>query len=202
MDMATRHHEQRLFVTTGTRHGEGVDAIDGLGLWPAVFARYRDLTRLRYDFPLVLVDHGPGAGTLGITKNGAGQQTLSGVNNYAGPTTINNGALVAGSTTAFSGASAYNLTAAGATLDLATFNNSIFSLTGVAGSIVKDTGGVGATLTITNGGGANFAGNMIDNGPLALHKSGPGTQILSGINTYSGDTIIDGGILHFSASGS
>jgi len=64
MDMATRHHEQRLFVATGTRHGEGVDAIDGLGLWPAVFARYRDLTRLRYDFPLVLVDHGPGAGTL------------------------------------------------------------------------------------------------------------------------------------------
>jgi ferredoxin len=64
MDMATRHHEQRLFVTTGARHGEGVDAIDGLGLWPAVLARYRDLTRLRYDFPLVLVDHGPGAGTL------------------------------------------------------------------------------------------------------------------------------------------
>ena len=64
MDMATPHHEQRLFVTTGARHGEGVDAIDGLGLWPAVLARYRDLTRLRYDFPLVLVDQGPGAGTL------------------------------------------------------------------------------------------------------------------------------------------
>jgi ferredoxin len=64
MDMATRHHEQRTFVTTGTRQGEGVDAIDGLGLWPAVLARYRDLTRLRYDFPLVLVDRGPGAGTL------------------------------------------------------------------------------------------------------------------------------------------
>jgi ferredoxin len=64
MDMATRHHEQRLFFAAGTRHGEGVDAIDGLGLWPAVFARYRDLTRLRYDFPLVLVDRGPEAGTL------------------------------------------------------------------------------------------------------------------------------------------
>jgi len=64
MDMAARHHEQRLFFSTGTRHGEGVDAIEGLGLWPAVFARYRDLTRLRYDFPLVLVDRGPVAGTL------------------------------------------------------------------------------------------------------------------------------------------
>ena len=32
----------------------------GLALVPAVFARYRDLTRLRYDFPVVLVDRGPG----------------------------------------------------------------------------------------------------------------------------------------------
>jgi ferredoxin len=64
MDMAARHHEQRLFFSTGTRHGEGVDAIDGLGLRPALLARYRDLSRLRYDFPLVLVDRGPGAGTL------------------------------------------------------------------------------------------------------------------------------------------
>ena len=64
MDMAAGHHEQRVFVSTGTRHGEGVDAIDGLGLRPALLARYRDLTRLRYDFPLVLVDRGSGAGTL------------------------------------------------------------------------------------------------------------------------------------------
>ena len=47
MDMATRHHEQRLFFSTGARQGEGVDAIDGLGLWPALFAPYRDLARLR-----------------------------------------------------------------------------------------------------------------------------------------------------------
>jgi hypothetical protein len=64
MDMAAQHHEQRLFFSTGTRHGEGVDAIDGLGLRPALLARYRDLTRLRYDFPLVLVDRGSEAGTL------------------------------------------------------------------------------------------------------------------------------------------
>jgi ferredoxin len=64
MDMAARHHEQRLFFSTGARQGEGVDAIDGLGLRPALLARYRDLTRLRYDFPVVLVDRGPDAGTL------------------------------------------------------------------------------------------------------------------------------------------
>ena len=64
MDMAAQHHEQRLFFSTGARHGEGVEAIDGLGLRPALFARYRDLSRLRYDYPLVLIDRGPGSGTL------------------------------------------------------------------------------------------------------------------------------------------
>jgi hypothetical protein len=64
MDTATRHHEQQLFFSTGRRQGEGVDAIDGLALRPALLARYRQLTHLRYDFPLVLVDRGPGAGTI------------------------------------------------------------------------------------------------------------------------------------------
>ena len=64
MDTATRYHEQQLFFSTGRRHGDGVDAIDGLDLRPALLARYRHLTHLRYDFPLVLVDRGPGAGTI------------------------------------------------------------------------------------------------------------------------------------------
>jgi ferredoxin len=64
MDTATRHHEQQLFFSTGRRHGEGVDAIDRLALRPALLARYRHLSHLRYDFPLVLVDRGPGAGTI------------------------------------------------------------------------------------------------------------------------------------------
>ena len=64
MDTATRFSEQQLFFSTGRRHGEGVDAIDNLALRPALIARYRQLTHLRYDFPLVLVDRGPGAGSI------------------------------------------------------------------------------------------------------------------------------------------
>jgi ferredoxin len=64
MDTATRYQEQQLFFSTGMRHGDGVDAIDGLGLRPALLARYSDIARLRYDFPLVLVDRGPAAGAL------------------------------------------------------------------------------------------------------------------------------------------
>ena len=64
MDMAARYPEQRLFFSTGMRDREGVEPIDSLSLRPALLARYRDLARLRYDFPVVLVDGGPGAGTL------------------------------------------------------------------------------------------------------------------------------------------
>jgi hypothetical protein len=64
MDMAATFHEQRVFFSTSRRQGEGVDAIDGLGLRPALFAGYRDLSLLRHDFPLVLVAGSSGAGTV------------------------------------------------------------------------------------------------------------------------------------------
>jgi len=43
------------FFLTGRRPSELLDAVDGLDLRPALFAGYRELTQLRYDFPLVLV---------------------------------------------------------------------------------------------------------------------------------------------------
>lgn len=42
------------FYLTGNRSRGALDAISELGLRPALFAGYRDLTELRYDFPLVL----------------------------------------------------------------------------------------------------------------------------------------------------
>ena len=54
MDADTQAHIA--FFLTGRRPAEHLDAVDGLGLRPALFAGYRDLDQLRYDFPLVLVD--------------------------------------------------------------------------------------------------------------------------------------------------
>ena len=48
---------QIAFYLTGKNPGAGLDAVDGLNLQPALLARYRDLTKLRYDFPLVLVEN-------------------------------------------------------------------------------------------------------------------------------------------------
>ena len=44
------------FYLTGNQSRAGLNAIGELGLRPALLAPYRDLTALRYDFPLVLVD--------------------------------------------------------------------------------------------------------------------------------------------------
>lgn len=64
MDTALPFPEQRLFFATGRNESPGLDAIDGLNLRPAILARYRELNRLRYDFPLVLVSEGIGTGTI------------------------------------------------------------------------------------------------------------------------------------------
>jgi hypothetical protein len=45
-----------VFHRTGRRAGSGLEPVDPLALRPALFAPYRDLATLRYDFPLVLVD--------------------------------------------------------------------------------------------------------------------------------------------------
>ena len=46
------------FFLTGRRPDGHLDAVDGLDLRPALFTGYRDLTKLRYDYPLVLVVSG------------------------------------------------------------------------------------------------------------------------------------------------
>ena len=64
MDMMLTVPEQRMFFMTGRRQGDGLDAVAGLDLRPAALANYRDLRRLRYDFPVVLVVDGAWAGTV------------------------------------------------------------------------------------------------------------------------------------------
>lgn len=58
------------FHLTGKRPGADLKAVDPLELRPALLARYRELSRLRYDFPLVLVQDRSGQ---------ADVQALSGV---------------------------------------------------------------------------------------------------------------------------
>ncbi len=49
------------FYLTGKRPGAELEPVEGLDVRPALLARYRDLSTLRYDFPLVLLAEGEAA---------------------------------------------------------------------------------------------------------------------------------------------
>jgi fibronectin-binding autotransporter adhesin len=77
-------------------------------------------------------------------------------------------------------------------------NATVYSLAGGGTVSASNTTGVGTgTLTINNGNNAVFSGSIQSAafGVIALSKSGPGTQVLSGTNTYTGATAVTGGKL-------
>ncbi len=58
MDMAAKFQDQLVFHMTGRRGGDGLAPFEARTMRPALFAGYRDLTRLRHDYPLVLLQPG------------------------------------------------------------------------------------------------------------------------------------------------
>ncbi len=127
-------------------------------------------------------------GSGGLIKQGTGTLILSGANTYTGPTTINQGTLQLGAAERLADSTAVTV-AGGAVFNLNSFNETVGSLAG-AGSVVLGNG----TLT-TGGDNTSTAFSGVLSGSGGLTKVGSGTFILSGNNTYSGTTTINGGVL-------
>ncbi|MBR1216634.1 autotransporter domain-containing protein [Bradyrhizobium sp. U87765 SZCCT0131] len=134
------------------------------------------------------------SGDGGLTKIGTGTLTLDGVSTYTGPTSVMAGLLVAGRVNALSAASTFTV-ASGAALDIGGRKQTIGALAGAG--LVQNSGEPAATLTLgANGTNTVFSGVIADGlAPLSLVKTGAGTQVLNGRNTYSGTTTVQGGKL-------
>ncbi|MCS6850436.1 MAG: autotransporter-associated beta strand repeat-containing protein, partial [Gemmataceae bacterium] len=134
------------------------------------------------------------SGSGGLTKIGTGTLTLSGANTYTGTTSINAGTLRNGAANVIDDASPVTINA-GAVYDLANFNESIASLAG-SGAVTL---GSGTLTTGLNGSSTIYAGVISGSGGLT--KTGTGTFVLTGANTYTGATTINQGVLQNGASG-
>ncbi|HRG59930.1 MAG TPA: autotransporter-associated beta strand repeat-containing protein, partial [Bacteroidia bacterium] len=140
------------------------------------------------------------AGANYIYNGSANQSAGSGLTqNNAGSITINNtGNIISlSANTTHTG----NLNIIAGTLDLNNFNHTAGSLSGT-GTI---TNSVASSRLLTIGGdntNTSFSG-IIQNGSgtVSLTKTGTGTQVLSGINTYTGVTTISDGALSVSSIG-
>ncbi len=160
-----------------------------------------------------------GTGGLTINSTGAGVVTLSGSNSYTGPTSILGGTLKLGRAYALSSGSALTLAnAAGVTLDLNGFSQSVGGLSGggaLGGNVVLGNGAVltiGGALTPQPGGFAQninvstiglsntYAGQISGSGSLAI-TGGVSLALTNNNNTYSGFTNILGGTLIISNMG-
>ncbi|HMP76149.1 MAG TPA: autotransporter-associated beta strand repeat-containing protein [Kiritimatiellia bacterium] len=145
-----------------------------------------------------------GSGTL--TKQGAGVLTLSGVNTFSGAATISAGTLRMGDAAAL-GTTAGNTTVSdGTVLDLngqtvgaepVVLNGHGISGAGalISGSGAASLSGAISLNTASAVGGANQVtlSGVISGGQLT--KVGAGTTILSGNNTFTGDSIVSNGVL-------
>ncbi|MEI6070989.1 MAG: autotransporter-associated beta strand repeat-containing protein [Verrucomicrobiae bacterium] len=136
-----------------------------------------------------------GNGTL--TKDGAGTWTLSAANTYSGNTLVSAGVLALGDALALQN-SAIDTTGTG-TITLTGYTTpTIGGLTGSRDLASVLTTGYSAVTNLTLNPGASITySGAIANGPMALTKTGAGTQILSGTNTYTGTTTVSAGTLQF-----
>ena len=142
----------------------------------------------------------------GLTKTGTGNLVLAAANTYSGDTLVQTGTLSIGNDLALqysgfdtSGAGRLNATGRSAP----TFGGLLGS-TNLATSVSAGYAGI-ASLTLNPQTGKSYSyDGVIANGTsagMSLTKTGPGSQQLTGVSTYTGTTFVNGGRLELAGSG-
>lgn len=143
----------------------------------------------------------------GLTKTGSGTLTLNAGNTYSGSTTVSGGILSLGNSLALQNSSldtAGSVTGNGTTGLKTTVTALTFGgLTGnknLASVFTTTSGGYDSitSLTLNPGSGVSnsYSGNIANGAAgMSITKTGLGTQVLSGNNSYSGGTTLSAGTL-------
>lgn len=204
-------------------------AVAGNGLGNAVVGGNASISTLTINtaststFTGILGGGGTNQNNLGLTKTGAGSLILSNTSNsYTGQTIItgtgSGGILQIGANEVIPDASEVVISNGGkfvvgvGTSTPGSYTETIRGLSGAASaaSLVEafdagtgGTGYVGNLIINTAGGSFDFGGFVRDRGGsvMTITKNGAGTQILSGANSYSGATTINGGALQIGNGG-
>ena len=139
----------------------------------------------------------------GITFNNTGTSLLDSSSTTAQTLTLGTGGLTiasgAGAVTLGDSANTLNFALSG---DQSWTNNSTANALKVVNGITASSAGT-KTLTLTGAGSFSMGGVIGDgSGTVALTKSGVGTTTLTGVNTYTGTTTINGGTLQVGNGGS
>jgi hypothetical protein len=143
----------------------------------------------------------------GLTKSGVGDLTLSGANAFTGNVTLNTGRLILGNDSALGGASGSIVINSG-TLDVTAARtlsgNKVQNWNGnftFAGSNTLNMGSgavvLGANSTVTVSASTLTVGGDISGAGHGLGKTGAGTLVLSGSNSYTGVTTVNSGTVVF-----
>ncbi len=133
----------------------------------------------------------------GVVDGGAGTWSTAGTNWTGQPGQANINGPWGGSVGVFAGAAGGAVTVAGTqSFDTLQFSTNGYTLQG--GTLALGVTG-GGTLNIDNGISTTVATTIEDGAGSALRKTGNGTLILSGTNTYTGGTTLLGGVLSVSA---
>ncbi|MFH1497554.1 MAG: autotransporter-associated beta strand repeat-containing protein, partial [Verrucomicrobiota bacterium] len=137
------------------------------------------------------------SGSGGLAKDDSGTLTLAAANTYAGTTFLHDGTLrLAPGGGLGAGAVAF-IAGNAATLDLNGQNQTVAGLTSDHGGTGRVLLG-GATLTVNNAATGRYDGSI--EGAGSLVKTDAGLWILSGENTHTGPTRLEGGVLRLSSA--
>lgn len=123
-----------------------------------------------------------------LTKVGTGTLTLGGANTYTGGTTISAGTLALGASERLADTGAISISS-GAAFSLGGFYETIGALSGT-GNVNLGTGNLTA-----GGNNSSTTHSGVISGTGGLTKTGTGTFILAGNNTYTGPTTVNAGVL-------